>query len=68
MVDNNDMRIPYVSKEVVKYLRDHYALQHLLHDTKHEASSNDERIGFMMGVTNVIDFLEAIVREQEGET
>lgn len=62
MTVNDEMKIPYVSKEICSYLRDAYKLQNVCY-MSHE---NDSRaIGFMQGIDEVISRLEAIVAQQE---
>lgn len=62
MTINDEMKIPYVSKEICSYLRDTYKLQNVC-NMIHE---NDSRaIGFMQGIDEVISRLEAIVAQQE---
>lgn len=58
-------KIPFVDVRVVNYLKDHYTLDTLLDRTDGEEANFT--IGFMNGVQEVINHLDAIVREQEGE-
>ena len=57
MKDNTDRDIPYVSEELCRYLRDRFSLSNCL--------ANDMKKAEMLGVNAVIDYLEAIQREQE---
>lgn len=65
MKDNEDNRIPYVSKELCKYLRHELSLSSLL--VKMKGNLNGDRaLGFMTGVNMVLELLEAIqVRQEE---
>lgn len=65
MKDNEDNRIPYVSKELCEYMRHELSLPNLL--VKVRGNFTGERaIGFLTGVNSVLDLLEAIqVRQEE---
>lgn len=64
MKDNMDRDIPYVSKELCKYLRERFSLQNLMH--RHNASENADRaIGAMIGANALIEHLEEIQLMQE---
>lgn len=65
MKDNEDNRIPYVSKELCEYLRHELSLSSLL--VKMKGNLNGDRaLGFMTGVNMVLELLEAIqVRQEE---
>lgn len=58
-------KIPFVDVRVVNYLKTHYTLNSLLDLTDGEEANFT--IGFMNGVQEVINHLDAIVRIQEGE-
>ena len=64
MTINEEMKIPYVSKEVCKYLRDTYTLPtviYLVHPTKNA----DIAMGIIFGINMLIERLEAIQIQQE---
>lgn len=64
MKDNEDNRIPYVSKELCEYLRHELSLSSLL--VKMKGNLNGDRaLGFMTGVNMVLELLEAIQIRQE---
>lgn len=64
MTINEEMKIPYVSKEVCKYLRDTYTLPMVL-DLVHPAKNADIAMGTMFGINLLIERLEAIQIQQE---
>ena len=53
------------SKQIVEYLKSVYNLRDTLNMTINEDASL--QVGFMYGVQNVIDRLDAIVKRQEGD-
>lgn len=58
--------IPFVDKEIVKYLKEVYDTRFLLEICKKEEFEPATSIGFMRGVQYVIDRLDAIsTREDE---
>lgn len=61
----SELNIPYVDKKLVNYLKEVYSTKDLLNMTKYDNA--EVSIGFMSGVIDVLDRLEGIVREQEGE-
>ena len=65
MTINDEMKIPYVSKEVCKYLRETYTLPSVLQRCAYTDKNADLSIGFMTGVNEVIERLEAITSQQE---
>lgn len=65
MTINDEMKIPYVSKEVCKYLRETYTLPSVLQRCASTAKNADLSIGYMAGVNEVIERLEAITGQQE---
>lgn len=64
MTINDEMKIPYVSKELCKYLRDTYTLQYMLNALK-DTNSAEGFLGIMYGVNTIIERLEAIQVQQE---
>ncbi len=64
MKDNEDNRIPYVSKELCEYLRQELSLSSLLVKMGHNLNG-DRALGFMTGVNMVLELLEAIQIRQE---
>lgn len=67
MKDNNDERIPYVSKELCEYLRERYIFPVVLDEATGEKINANTSLGYMKGVNAVLEYLEALQREQEGE-
>ena len=71
MTVNEEMRVPYVSKELCMYLRKTYSLPNVLHslgaiDTVKEGQAASA-LGVAMGINSVIERLEAINAQQEGD-
>ena len=64
MTINEEMKIPYVSKEVCKYLRDTYTLQAVLNHV-HNVKNADIAMGIAYGINEIIERLEAIQVQQE---
>lgn len=64
MTVNDEMRIPYVSKEICKYLRETYNLPVVLNQVI-TAKNADIAMGMMLGINEVIERLEAITIQQE---
>lgn len=64
MTINEEMKIPYVSKELCTYLRQLYTIPTLLTDAGHMANS-ELAMGMIYGVNRVIERLEAIQAQQE---
>ena len=67
---NNEMKIPYVSKEVCEYLRNIYNLPNVLYQVAGKAEGTEDyalALGMMMGINMTIERLEAIVAQQEGD-
>lgn len=64
MTVNDEMRIPYVSKEICKYLRETYNLPVVLNQVV-TAKNADIAMGMMLGINEVIERLEAITIQQE---
>lgn len=52
-----DLKIPFVSQELVQYLNDTFNIENLL---GFKAKNNDEHLGFIRGVREVIGRLEVI--------
>ena len=67
MTVNDEMKIPYVSKEICKYLRETYSLPALLCMCTSTKKSADVSLGFMLGVNEVIARLEAITVQEEND-
>lgn len=64
MTINEEMKIPYVSKEVCQYLRDTYTLPMVI-NLVHPAANADIAMGIMYGINMLIERLEAIQIQQE---
>lgn len=64
MTINEEMKIPYVSKEVCQYLRDTYTLPMVI-NLVHPAANADIAMGIMFGINTIIERLEAIQAQQE---
>ena len=64
MTINEEMKIPYVSKEVCKYHRDTYTLQAVLNSV-HKTKNADIAMGIAYGINEIIERLEAIQVQQE---
>lgn len=64
MTINEEMKIPYVSKEVCQYLRDTYTLQAVL-NLVHKTKNADIAMGIAYGINEIIERLEAIQVQQE---
>ncbi len=61
---NEEMKIPYVSKELCEYLRETYSLPNTLHMVN-QADSPASAMGVIYGINSVIERLEAIQVQQE---
>lgn len=66
MTYNDEMKVPYVSKELCEYLRKTYNLPTVLRNVNTEYTG-DEAVGYLVGVNEVIERLEAIQVQQEEE-
>lgn len=67
---NEEMKTPYVSKEVCEYLRNTYSLPNVLDQVTYKVESSADSavaLGMMIGVNMTIERLEAIVAQQEGD-
>ena len=64
MTINEEMKIPYISKEVCQYLRDTYTLPVVI-NLVHPADNADIAMGIMYGINILIERLEAIQIQQE---
>ena len=67
---NNEMKIPYVSKEVCEYLRNIYNLPNVLYQVAGKVEGTEDYVlagGSMMGIDMTIERLEASVAQQEGD-
>ena len=64
MTINEEMKIPYVSKDVCQYLRDTYTLPMVI-DLVYPAANSDIAMGIMYGINMLIERLEAIQVQQE---
>lgn len=64
MTINDEMKIPYVSKEICKYLRETYNLPVVLSQVV-TTKNADIAMGMMVGINEVIERLEAITVQQE---
>lgn len=64
MTINDEMKIPYVSKELCQYLRETYTLPMLLHQS-FNVKNADMALGLIYGINTIIERLEAIQAQQE---
>lgn len=64
MTYNDEMKVPYVSKELCEYLRETYNLPTVLSGIASDCSG-DTAVGYLIGVNTVIERLEAIQVQQE---
>lgn len=64
MTINEEMKIPYVSKELCQYLRETYTLPMILHQS-FNVKNADIAMGLMYGINTIIERLEAIQAQQE---
>ena len=64
MTINEEMKIPYVSKELCQYLRETYTLPMVLHQS-FNVKNADIAMGLMYGIDTIIERLEAIQAQQE---
>ena len=64
MNDRDEMKIPYVSKELCVYLRERFSLQNIARDFDDKAPA-DRILGSIAGVNNIIETLEEIQLMQE---
>lgn len=60
-----DDRLPFVDKSIVRYLKELYDNRYLFELCKHEGLTSDTALGFMMGVQQVIDRLDAISTKED---
>ena len=64
MTINEEMKIPYVSKELCQYLRETYTLPVVI-NLVHNAKNADIAMGITFGINMLIERLEAIQIQQE---
>lgn len=67
---NEEMRVPYVPKEACEYLRNIYSLPNVLYQITGKVESSEDSamaLGMMVGINMMIERLEAIVAQQEGD-
>lgn len=64
MTINEEMKIPYVSKDLCQYLRETYTLPMVLHQS-FNVKNADIAMGLMYGINTIIERLEAIQAQQE---
>ncbi len=63
---DDEMKVPYISKELCEYLRGVFSLPNVLHAiTDIEKGEGDMAIGYLTGVDTVIARLEALQVQQE---
>lgn len=60
-----DMKLPFVSKELCEHLRDAYSLPLILAEVCAKAKNADVAVGVMTGINMVIERLEGIKAQQE---
>lgn len=64
MTINEEMKIPYVSKELCQYLRETYTLPMVLQQS-FNVKNADIAMGLLYGINTIIERLEAIQAQQE---
>ncbi|MBS5519646.1 MAG: hypothetical protein KHX13_04855 [Acidaminococcus intestini] len=64
---NEDERVPYVSPELCRYLRETYALPLVLHGHGKDKDAS-YFVGYMSGLNAVMERLEAIQVQQEEDS
>lgn len=64
MTYNDEMKVPYVSKELCEYLRETYNLPTVLHKV-YAKYTGDTAVGYLVGINEVIERLEVIQVQQE---
>lgn len=62
---NEEMKIPYVSKEVCEYLRNNYNLSNVIYQVMGKVEDSAFALGRIVGINTVIEYLEAIAAQQE---
>ena len=62
---NEEMKIPYVSKEVCEYLRNNYNLSNVIYQVMGKVEDSAFALGRIIGINTVIEYLEAIAAQQE---
>lgn len=62
--NNEDLRIPYVSDELINYLNTSFDI-HYCTNLLSEVRNASEAIGFVKGVREVIDHLEVLNQESK---
>lgn len=62
-----ELKIPFVDKKIVEYLKDTYSASEMLYevDRRYTGLNDSRAIGFMEGVNEVISRLNNIVWSQE---
>ena len=61
-----ERRLPFVDKSITSYLKITYDIPYLLEQIR-DAPSADRALGRIEGIQTVIDRLQAIQRENEGD-
>ncbi len=59
--------LPFVSNDTVDYLKEVYTTDSLLSVSETTGCNNDELIGFMKGVTEVISVLDSLAKRKDGD-
>ena len=62
---NEEMKIPYVSKELCEYLRNTYNLSNVIYQVMGKVEDSAFALGRMVGINTIIERLEAIAAQQE---
>lgn len=65
MTIDEEMKIPYVSKDLCRYLRETYSLPNALEEARRKVDNADMCLGVMMGLNMLMERLEAITVQQE---
>ena len=58
----DNIKIPYVQKDIVEYLDDMFTFDSLLHTLKDESA--EYKIGYIKGARDIINHLRSIAEEQ----
>lgn len=58
---------PFIDKRVSEYLKKFYSVPTLLELGKMKNLSDERLVGLIMGVMSVIDHLDFLIAEQEGD-
>lgn len=60
--NENDLKVPFISKALIEYLETAFGIDVLLESA---ARNNDEHVGYMRGVRDILRHLKAINEDKE---